>query len=316
MMRQNACLQPKASAHDRTLTIAEKKGGRRAISGVGIRLFLGLLTLELLTGTLSLRIAEAEPPFPLCTDECKDPEPFKEPTTRCDVACTIRERSGGYIEYIATTCGAAGFPCSGWGEPTPEGGGEGGGGGEGEGGSGEDPQPGTGRTQDTYSRAGVEFRIASTFGRAVLSGGHVGCNYPGFCTSGVWDGVPGSSWIWSSAQVTPYEAERGSSVSFYERMCLSAAPEELSFHDPSLEIAADNVYEVYYVDADKRRTTGILAQGCDNFRSGQSTHHLLPLLAEQCQTIEISVHNVGVPGSTPYTNPAGVSYHLHIWALY
>jgi hypothetical protein len=101
--------------------------------------FLGLLILELPSpfllkkfGIKVLLTSEAEAAFPLCEDVCRldfRSDPFKD-TIKCDVACTIDNNKDGKADDkdTATTCGAAGYDCNGWGEPTP---GKGGGGSDG-----------------------------------------------------------------------------------------------------------------------------------------------------------------------------------------
>jgi hypothetical protein len=97
-------------------------------------------------------------------------------------------------------------------------------------------------------------------------------------------------------------------------MCL---PNVSSGQNLTLEIAADYAYEVFYVSNNVARTRQLsVASGSNNFWPGTSTFHILPPFTEQCQMIEISVHSFGVAGSTPYTNPAGVSYHLHMDVWY
>ena len=72
--------------------------------------------------TKALIISEAEAQFPLCRTTCKMPEPFQEPETGCNEACTYDDNGDG-VGDAATTCEAAGYPCKGRSEPPSEEGG-------------------------------------------------------------------------------------------------------------------------------------------------------------------------------------------------
>jgi hypothetical protein len=176
------------------------------------------------------------------------------------------------------------------------------------------PQPVAAQGMETgwmnrASQPGLDWRIMNPHSGQVIVEGKAAR------ISGPWPYVfngYGGQWIWKAATVTTVEAQAGVQVSFYDRFCI---PSNGSFDSISLLISADNAYEVYYVDANKNRTSGLLAQDGE-WRTIES--HSLPtdLIETNCQGFEISVTNYPVSYSDGKSNPAGLSYDLQAYYSY
>jgi hypothetical protein len=148
-------------------------------------------------------------------------------------------------------------------------------------------------TWGTLSPSG-EFRYG---GQAVLTGGHVGCAAPGNCGNGVWPRLYGAAadaqWIWKTQNVSPDEARMGDTIAFRGSVCGT---------NVRLLITADNAYKVYLLDGDGKRSAEPW------FQDGNWQTIEEHWIGNPCQEYEIHVTNYGVPGSTPWGNPAGLLF--------
>ena len=114
---------------------------------------------------------------------------------------------------------------------------------------------------------------------------------------------PNAVWIWGDTLTDP-EAQAGSSYTFTQNFWVTGTP------TGSLELAADNNYTVSVngspVNVGDQDPNGA------NFGSTH-TYDISGLLTSgQINTLAITVTNIGVPGSTALSNPAGLIFGLKI----
>jgi hypothetical protein len=132
-------------------------------------------------------------------------------------------------------------------------------------------------------------------GRARLTYGHVGCQ-DNACTTGLWPRISGARWVWKSQMVTPAEALSGSKVWFFQNFTLPASATRLR---GQFRISTDNRYELW--------VNGQLIGRDSNWQSVETFNIDVPTLSTG-NWVMVIVTQDGVPGSTPYSNPAGLIY--------
>jgi len=121
-------------------------------------------------------------------------------------------------------------------------------------------------------------------------------------------------WIWKKRIISPLEAQRGDTVSFFDRFCYGKDPACGALTGVVLEISADNAYNVFYVDPEKNRISDSLAAD-DEWRTIDG--YSLPIPDNpgvSCQHFEIEVVNFPIEGSNGINNPAGLNYHLRLYS--
>ena len=139
--------------------------------------------------------------------------------------------------------------------------------------------------------------------RAVLTFGHFGCNSVdanGFCAGGSWPTITGAHWIWSSQLVSPAEAVNGTQWLTFKRTF--SVPGTATNVSAQIQIDGDNVFELYL--------NGVVvgASGCT---ANIQTYTFTPRLGKNTLLVRAFSLPQG-PHSTPFTNPAGVTYKATI----
>jgi hypothetical protein len=138
-------------------------------------------------------------------------------------------------------------------------------------------------------------------GRARLTYAHMGC-FDSACTRGAWPRISGARWVWKSQLVTLEEARAGSTVWFFQHFNL---PPDATRLRGQMQITADSRYELWF--------NGNLI-GRDSTWQSVETFNIDVAAQSTDNWIMVIVTNDGVPGSTPYTNPAGLIYKA--WLSY
>jgi uncharacterized repeat protein (TIGR01451 family) len=113
--------------------------------------------------------------------------------------------------------------------------------------------------------------------------------------------LTGATWIWDSALVT--DPTQDETVVFTKHFTVTGNHIDAG----SIDIAADNGYKIVlngHVIVDKL--------GVDDNFSAISNHDIASALQSGDNELDITVKNVGVPGSIPQDNPAGVAYKINV----
>jgi hypothetical protein len=119
--------------------------------------------------------------------------------------------------------------------------------------------------------------------------------HPGWTAS-----IPGATWIWSSDPVaTPTTID---DTKTFDKTFTISGPVSTA----SLDIAADNFYTVSVNGIQ----VGSEQSDPNNFQLATQDHYTVTNLVSGVNTIKVVARNMGVAGSTPASNPAGILYKL------